>query len=81
VCTGIEIAAIAGTALATRESIRAPNRGKTGQPKPPPPIEEERAAAKKRGSRARSRAQGGFGTQATFGQPGGNPQSKTVLGG
>jgi len=85
-CTGIEIAAVvastAAAAAGTRESIRAKDRGKTGQPKPPKNLEEEQAEAKRRGARARARASGGFGTKDTFGNAGtGSPIGKSTLGG
>jgi len=78
-CTGLEVAAVVGTLASTRESIRAPKRGKTGQPKPPPDLEGERDAAAKRGAKARARAAGGFGNRTAqgLGGSGGN----TLLGG
>jgi hypothetical protein len=79
-CTGLEIAAVAGTALSTREAIRAPKRGKTGQPKPPPDLEGEREEARKRGARARARASGGFGNRSAQGLASASG-GKTLLGG
>ena len=79
-CTGLEIAAVVGTAASIYESTKGEK--KTGKPKPPPDLDAEREATKKRGARARARASGGFGTQDTF-SPGGTGASsgKSLLGG
>lgn len=80
-CTGLEIAAVVGTAASLYESTKGEK--KTGKPKPPPDPEKERAEAKKRSARARARASGGFGTKDTFGNAatGGANVGKSILGG